>query len=79
MTTILTPTAEHLVLVDHEVGDPDLTMVVATGQGLDIADDLPPVRWDVHQEGGISGLRKVGVILRASDEDGELRTARTRD
>ncbi len=70
--------AEHLVLVHAQVGDPDLAVVVAARQRLDVAYDLPALGRDVDDERRVGGLRQVGVVLGPRDQDREVGAARAR-
>ncbi len=75
----LATAAEHLVVGDAEVGDADLAVVAASGHGVDVADDLPALDGQVDEEGGVAGLRRVGVLVCASDEDGKVGALRAGD
>ena len=46
---------------------------VAAVHRLDLAHPVPALRRDVDDERGVGGLREVGVVLGAGDQDGERR------
>jgi hypothetical protein len=71
----LAPPTEHLRGMQPEVVDADLAVVVAAGEGVHVAHDLPAFVGQVDQERRIGRLGQLGIVLRAGDEDGELRPA----
>ena len=66
--------SEHLIAADVEVRDANLAVVAAPGHSVDVADNLPALGGKVDHEGGVAGLRRVGVFVCAGDEDGEVRS-----
>ena len=71
--------AEHVRSGHAQLLDPDLGVAGAAVHRLDLAYPVPARRGDVDDEAGIGGLRHVGPVLGARDQDREARAARIRD
>ena len=64
--------SEHLAVVEAEILDADLTVTRRAVHGLDLANLRPPFGGEIDDEGGVSGLREIGVTLGPAHEDREL-------
>ena len=75
----LAAAAEHLVVVHAQVLDADLGVAAGAVHRLDLAHLGPAVLREVDDERGVRGLRDVGVVLGARDEDREAGAVRVAD
>ena len=64
----LPSTAQHVFGWHTQIIDLNLAMVVPTGHGLNVANDIPTFTWYVHDEARVGGLRHVGIFLCAGNQ-----------